>query len=74
MQKGEAVFSNPQHRPEPCGGRDGRTWALKSSCLLLLGGAWVVISRVISMVAILITLLRVLLILLTTTHESPSSP
>ena len=38
----------------------------------LLGGSWVVISRVISRVAILITHIRGLTTLLITTPESPS--
>ena len=39
---------------------------------ILLGGSWVVISRVISRVAILITHIRGLLTPLITTHEPPS--
>ena len=37
-----------------------------------LGGSWVVISRVISRITILITLIRGLIPLLITIHESPS--
>ena len=40
----------------------------------LLGGSWVVISRVISRVTILITHFRGLITLLITTHEPPSTP
>ena len=39
---------------------------------LVLGGSWVVISRVISRVSILITHIRGLLTPLITTHEPPS--
>ena len=39
----------------------------------VLGGSWVVISRVISRVTILITHIRGLMTLLITTHEPPSS-
>ena len=38
----------------------------------VLGGSWVVISRVISRVTILITHSRGLMTLLTTAHEPPS--
>ena len=38
----------------------------------ILGGSWVVISRVINRVTILITLLRGLITPLITTHEPPS--
>ena len=38
----------------------------------LLGGSWVVISGVISRVTRLMTLIRVLITLLITTHEPPS--
>ena len=41
--------------------------------LRLLGGSWVVISRVISRVAILITHIRGLITPLITTHEPPSN-
>ena len=40
----------------------------------ILGGSWLVISRVISRVTILITLLRGLATPLITTHEPPSRP
>ena len=40
----------------------------------LLGGSWVVISRVISRVTILIPHIRGLITLLITTHEPPSNP
>ena len=40
---------------------------------VILGGSWVVISRVISRVTILITLIRGLITLLITTHEPPST-
>ena len=40
----------------------------------ILGGSWVVISRVISRVTILITHIRGLITLLITTHEPPSRP
>ena len=39
---------------------------------MLLGGAWVVISRVISRVTILITHIRGLITPFVTTHEPPS--
>ena len=41
---------------------------------LILGGSWVVISRVISRIIILITQVGRLMTLLITTHEPPSSP
>ena len=47
---------------------------LEASILGLLGGSWVVISRVISGVTILITHIRGLITLLITTHEPPSRP
>ena len=40
----------------------------------LLGGSWVVISRVISRVTILITYIKGLISLLITAHEPPSTP
>ena len=43
-----------------------------SGIRLLLGGSWVVVSRVISKVTILITHIRGLITLLITTHEPPS--
>ena len=42
--------------------------------LELLGGSWVVVSRVISRVAIVITYIRGLITPLITTHEPPSRP
>ena len=45
---------------------------LEASILGLLGGSWVVISRVISGVTILITHVRGLVAPLITTHEPPS--
>ena len=39
---------------------------------MLLGGSWVVISGMISMVTVVITHFRGLLNLLITTHETPS--
>ena len=44
----------------------------KNKTLILLGGSWVVISRVISRVTIFITHIRGLITLLITTHEPPS--
>ena len=42
--------------------------------MAVLGGSWVGISRVITRVTILITLIRGLLTPLITTHEPPSRP
>ena len=46
--------------------------ALAEDAALLLGGSWVVISRVISRVTIVITHIRGLITPLITTHEPPS--
>ena len=40
--------------------------------LIVLGGSWAVISRVISRITILVTHIRGLITLLTTSHEPPS--
>ena len=39
----------------------------------ILGGSWVVVSRVISRITMVITYIRGLITLLITTHEPPSS-
>ena len=41
--------------------------------IILLGGSWVVINKVISRITILITHIRGLITLLITTHEPPST-
>ena len=45
----------------------------RASFSMLLGGSWVVISRVISRVTILITHIKGLITPLITTHDPPSS-
>ena len=49
-----------------------KLWGIRPTGLL--GGSWVVISRVISRVTILITHIRGLITPLITTHEPPSRP
>ena len=63
-----------------CSPKTSNSWRVDVSCAsptLLLGGSWVVLSRVLSRVAtltaILMTLLVVRLTLLRTTHEAPGT-
>ena len=46
----------------------------KRSCRTLLGGSWVVISRVISPLIWVIIIVTLLITALITTHEPPSKP
>ena len=52
--------------------RDHGRW--RWLCKVLLGGSWVVISRVISPLIWVISIVTLLITLLITTHEPPSTP